>query len=87
MGQQPKVFLSGGFRSNWQKRVIEQLGDDFIFFNPREHGLDNLYTLILNRQFEKAHFQTLSQLHAIMGLMICVVEPLSLQALITLSVQ
>jgi nucleoside 2-deoxyribosyltransferase len=41
MGQQPKVFLSGGFRSNWQKNVIDQLGDDFIFFNPRGHGLDN----------------------------------------------
>src|SRR4051812_37050745 len=41
MGQQLKVFLSGGFRSNWQKTVIEQLGDHFTFFNPREHGLDN----------------------------------------------
>lgn len=41
MEQKPKVFLSGGFRSNWQKKVITRLGDDFIFYNPREHKLDN----------------------------------------------
>lgn len=36
-----KVFLSGGFKSNWQSKVIEALGDKFIFFNPREHGLEH----------------------------------------------
>ncbi|WP_423147922.1 nucleoside 2-deoxyribosyltransferase domain-containing protein [Rubrolithibacter danxiaensis] len=41
MHHKPKVFLSGGFRSNWQKSVIDQVGDDFIFFNPREHGLND----------------------------------------------
>jgi hypothetical protein len=42
----PKVFLSGGFKSNWQKVLTDQLQDRFIFFNPREHGLDDahLYT-------------------------------------------
>lgn len=39
MDYRPKIFLSGGFRSNWQENVINQFGDKFIFFNPREHGL------------------------------------------------
>jgi hypothetical protein len=34
-----KVFLSGGFKSDWQNKIIEKYKDDFIFFNPREHGL------------------------------------------------
>ena len=41
MNYKPKVFLSGGFKSNWQKRVIDQLEEFFIFFNPRDHGLEN----------------------------------------------
>lgn len=47
MSHKPKVFLSGGFRSNWQANVIAELGDKFTFFNPREHGLDHSdsYTL------------------------------------------
>jgi nucleoside 2-deoxyribosyltransferase len=46
MNNKAKVFLSGGFKSNWQSKVIQELGDNFIFFNPREHGLDqsDLYT-------------------------------------------
>ena len=36
-----KIFLSGGFKSNWQSVIIEEFNDDFIFFNPKEHGLDN----------------------------------------------
>jgi nucleoside 2-deoxyribosyltransferase len=41
-----KIFLSGGFSSNWQKLFIDKFKDDFIFFNPREHGLSdpNEYT-------------------------------------------
>lgn len=41
-----KVFLSGGFKSNWQQKVIDSLGEKFIYFNPREHMLDdpNEYT-------------------------------------------
>lgn len=35
-----KVFLSGGFRSNWQAEVINSVNDKFVFFNPREHGLE-----------------------------------------------
>jgi nucleoside 2-deoxyribosyltransferase len=34
-----RVFLSGGFKSNWQQKVIDKLPDKFVFFNPREHML------------------------------------------------
>lgn len=46
MNYKAKVFLSGGFKSNWQSKVIEELNDQFIFFNPREHSLEHsdLYT-------------------------------------------
>lgn len=46
MSYKAKVFLSGGFKSNWQKNVIDELGQSFTFFNPREHGLEHsdLYT-------------------------------------------
>ncbi len=37
----PKVYLSGGFRSNWQEKVINSLDQSCIFFNPREHNLDS----------------------------------------------
>lgn len=43
----PKVYLAGGFRSNWQKKVIDACDNAFIFFNPSEHGLEinpNHYT-------------------------------------------
>lgn len=39
-----KIYLAGGLRSNWQKRVIEEFPDGFIFFNPREHGLEKSST-------------------------------------------
>ncbi len=37
-----KVFLSGGMnQSNWQKSLMESLGDKkYTFFNPREHNLN-----------------------------------------------
>jgi hypothetical protein len=35
----PKVYLSGGFASNWQQRLIDSLAGGFIFFNPRAHQL------------------------------------------------
>lgn len=50
-----------------------------------EQGLDNLYSLILDRNFKMASPAILSRLNAITGLMVCVVEPLPLRALITLS--
>lgn len=41
MKYQAKVFLSGGFKSNWQSQVIEELEEKMIFFNPRQHGLEH----------------------------------------------
>jgi nucleoside 2-deoxyribosyltransferase len=41
MNYKAKVFLSGGFKSNWQSIVIQELGEQFVFFNPREHGLEH----------------------------------------------
>lgn len=41
MNYKAKIFLSGGFKSNWQSIVINALENKFIFFNPREHGLDH----------------------------------------------
>lgn len=43
----PKVFLSGGFKSNWQDKLIEKLGNEFLFFDPRKHQLNesNEYAL------------------------------------------
>lgn len=41
----PKVYLAGGFRSNWQKKVITNCDNAFIFFNPREHGLEKAVSM------------------------------------------
>lgn len=35
-----RVYLAGGLRSNWQKQIIDSLEGQFIFFNPRDHGLE-----------------------------------------------
>ncbi|MES2478295.1 MAG: nucleoside 2-deoxyribosyltransferase domain-containing protein [Bacteroidota bacterium] len=47
MSYRAKVFLSGGFKSNWQANVIGLLKDYFIFFNPLEHELEHseFYTI------------------------------------------
>ena len=41
-----KVYLAGGLRSNWQRKVIEACGNGMVFYNPRLHELDDphLYT-------------------------------------------
>ena len=41
MEYKTKVFLSGGFKSNWQSQVVDSLNENFIFFNPRNHKLEN----------------------------------------------
>jgi nucleoside 2-deoxyribosyltransferase len=41
MSYKAKIFLSGGFKSDWQSKVIQALEDKFTFFNPREHGLEH----------------------------------------------
>lgn len=35
-----KIYLAGGLKSNWQEIVEGNLSDQFIFFNPRNHGLE-----------------------------------------------
>ena len=36
----PRVYLAGGMKSDWHEKVIEQCGNDFIFYNPKLHLLD-----------------------------------------------
>ena len=33
----PKVYLAGGFKSGWQKIIMDQLDQSFHFFDPSEH--------------------------------------------------
>jgi nucleoside 2-deoxyribosyltransferase len=35
----PHVYLAGGFRSRWQRRVHERLGTTYVVLDPAEHGL------------------------------------------------
>jgi nucleoside 2-deoxyribosyltransferase len=35
-----KIYLAGGMKSDWQDKVKEAVPDN-IFFDPREHGLDD----------------------------------------------
>ncbi|GGX19285.1 nucleoside 2-deoxyribosyltransferase domain-containing protein [Aquimarina muelleri] len=35
----PKIYLAGGFKGGWQKKVTKELSSDFILFNPEEHKL------------------------------------------------
>lgn len=35
-----KVYLAGGLSSNWRNIIINQLENEFVFFNPKEHGLE-----------------------------------------------
>ena len=34
-----KVYLAGGFGNDWQNSITQTLGENFIFFNPKKHGL------------------------------------------------
>lgn len=35
------MFLSGGFKMNWQSNLIESLRHKFLFYNPSEHCLED----------------------------------------------
>ena len=41
MNNKAKVYLAGGMKSGWQDNIIERFKNKFIFFNPRDHKLDN----------------------------------------------
>lgn len=36
-----KVYLAGGFKSNWQEIVTKSCGNSVLFFNPKWHGLES----------------------------------------------
>jgi len=35
-----KIYLAGGLSSDWRQKVIKTCEGNFIFFNPKEHGLE-----------------------------------------------
>lgn len=35
-----KIYLAGGFKGGWHNYVVENLGKEFICFNPQKHQLD-----------------------------------------------
>lgn len=37
----PNVYLAGGMSTGWQDQIIKKYGNEFHFFNPRDHQLDN----------------------------------------------
>jgi nucleoside 2-deoxyribosyltransferase len=36
----PKIYLAGGFKGGWHNYVIENLGSDFMYYNPQTHHLN-----------------------------------------------
>ena len=42
----PKIYLAGGFKGGWHKKVTKELNINFTLFNPEEHKLkdSNHYT-------------------------------------------
>ena len=36
-----KVYLAGSLNSDWQSQIINRFGNDFIFYNPKDHELNN----------------------------------------------
>ena len=43
----PKLYLAGGFSGGWHQRVIDELGNGFVYFNPQKHSLkdEKKYTM------------------------------------------
>jgi len=39
MSSKTSIFLSGGFKSDWQIKLTERYGDKFQFYNPRDHKI------------------------------------------------
>jgi nucleoside 2-deoxyribosyltransferase len=41
-----KIYLAGGFKGGWHEKVIQQVSNDFIIYNPQQHSLDDseMYT-------------------------------------------
>jgi nucleoside 2-deoxyribosyltransferase len=39
--EKTKIYLAGGMNSNWQLKLLEKFHTEFVFFNPRDHSLDD----------------------------------------------
>ena len=39
MSSKTSIFLSGGFKSDWQAKLFERYEGKFQFYNPREHKI------------------------------------------------
>ena len=37
-----KIYLAGGFKGGWHNEVTNKLGNDFIYFNPQKHDLNDV---------------------------------------------
>lgn len=37
-----KIYLAGGFKGDWQNDVLSKLGNEFIYFNPQNHDLNDV---------------------------------------------
>ncbi|MBQ0733944.1 nucleoside 2-deoxyribosyltransferase domain-containing protein [Aquimarina celericrescens] len=35
----PKIYLAGGFKGGWHNKVIDELKNGCILFNPQQHNL------------------------------------------------
>ena len=38
---QVKIYLAGGMNSDWQSKLIQKFGKEFIYFNPKDHLLND----------------------------------------------
>ncbi|RYX87831.1 hypothetical protein EON73_00350 [bacterium] len=39
MSSKTSIFLSGGFKSDWQSKVLDRYKHKFEFYNPRDHNI------------------------------------------------
>ena len=37
-----RIYLAGGFRGEWHEYIIGKLGDNFTFFDPKNHSLESV---------------------------------------------
>jgi hypothetical protein len=37
-----KIYLAGGFKGGWHEEVVSKLGNDFTYFNPQKHDLNDV---------------------------------------------
>ena len=47
MSSKTSIFLSGGFKSDWQAKLFERYEGKFQFYNPREHKIASIKFIAL----------------------------------------